>query len=175
MNMSFQRHSLSRRVILRKRRASRLARSFFALCIIALVIRLVVYKTLRKDPPEHVATFSDKNAATVSLAQVKIDWQYPTGPSGEKTAALHSPFHITYGGGERYMLATARALQESGYKTDILVTRDNVCNTTDKLLSIAGGLRIVLDPNLTRLLAVDKFNYHFTTPLPRYVSSRSFF
>lgn len=168
--MGLQRHSFTRRTRLRKRRLN-LILCVFAGFIIAFVIRGIIhtvpYHTVRREGSNGVNPLfiGDKTP-------IKIDWQYPTGPSGDKTAALHSPFHITYGGGERYMLATAKVLQESGYKTDFLVTRDNVCNTTDHLLSVANGLRIVLDPKLTRLLAVDKFNYHFTTPLPRYVSLR---
>lgn len=60
-------------------------------------------------------------------------------------AGLFTPYAIIPGGGERYFLTSALALQQLGYHIEILVTSDNVCNSTAYLRNTSESLRIALD------------------------------
>jgi hypothetical protein len=93
---------------------------------------------------------------------VQVDWAYPTGPSGERTAAVYTPYPLTFGGGERYLLYTVAVLQQLGYTTDVIVSPGNTCNTTTHLLTIARGLRVPLK-NDTNLVVVPKDFYKLRT------------
>lgn len=110
---------------------------------------------------------ADGGPAT-SLMSVGVDWAYPTGPSAERTAAVYTPYHLTLGGGERYLLYSAAVLQHLGYRTDVIVAPGNTCNTSQRLLSIAQGLRVPL-ANDTQLHIMRKDAYKLRTSR-RYVS-----
>lgn len=108
------------------------------------------------------------HSAGGSMLPVQVDWKYPIGPSDERTAAVYSPYHITFGGGERYLLYTVAVLQQLGYRTDVIVSPGNSCTSAKQLLSIASGLRVPL-ANDTKLHVIPKDRYRLRSS-KRYVS-----
>jgi len=67
-------------------------------------------------------------------------------------AALFSPYHITPGGGEKYLLESARAFQVMGYAVDLFTEPYNVCNTTQCILDVGNALNVDLDPTQFRYM-----------------------
>ena len=79
------------------------------------------------------------------------------------TAAIYTPYHITYGGGEKYLLQTASVLQSMGYKVDVLVNRQNTCQTIEDLHLIGAGLRVPLSIEMLELIHVDIYGGKIST------------
>ncbi len=65
-----------------------------------------------------------------------------------RPAAAFTPYFITPGGGEKYLLSTVRAMQTLGFFVDILVQPDNVCQAQQCVMDVATSLRVTLDPEL---------------------------
>jgi hypothetical protein len=61
-------------------------------------------------------------------------------------AAVFTPYHITPGGGEKYLLSTVQAMQSMGFSVDILIRPDNLCQAVPCVMEVATALRVTLDP-----------------------------
>lgn len=97
---------------------------------------------------------------TAPAAPVHIDWSaYPRAPdSQQRTAAVYSPCHLTLGGEARYLLYTVAVLQQLGYKTDVIVSPGNQCNSSAQLSEVARALRIHLAQDTGFKVAVQDGN-----------------
>ena len=85
-----------------------------------------------------------------------VDWETMTRDPNGGLAAVFTPYDILFGGGERYLLSAVAALQTEGYFVDVLVEKDNACNSTTHLVHVAKGLRVDLDPARVALKTVVK-------------------
>lgn len=85
-----------------------------------------------------------------------LDWKTMATDPGLGMAAVFTPYDIVFGGGERYLLAVARSVQMEGYFVDVLVESQNSCNSTERLVEVAKGLRVELDPSRVALKIVAK-------------------
>jgi glycosyltransferase involved in cell wall biosynthesis len=68
-------------------------------------------------------------------------------------AAVYTPYHITPGGGERYLLTSAYVFQKMGFVVHILVDINNKCQNINQLMVVSKFLRISLVPERTKLLS----------------------
>lgn len=60
-------------------------------------------------------------------------------------AAMFTPYHLTPGGGERYILSSALVMQDLGYFVTIMVPHDATVRTISQLKETTKALRISLD------------------------------
>jgi glycosyltransferase involved in cell wall biosynthesis len=77
-------------------------------------------------------------------------------------------YGITPGGGERYLLTSARAFQLQGFHVDILVKSDNKCKTIKFLRATAEFLRIELDYRKLSLRVIRLKGYRITKTVHSY-------
>jgi len=61
-------------------------------------------------------------------------------------AALHTPYHITPGGGEKYLLESLVLFQSIGYFVDIYAKSDNVCKSKDCILNVGTAVHAQIKP-----------------------------
>jgi glycosyltransferase involved in cell wall biosynthesis len=80
-------------------------------------------------------------------------------------AAVYTPYHITPGGGERYLLTSAYVFQKMGFVVHILVDKYNKCQNVNQLMVVSRFLRIDLLPERTKLLA--GYSYKLLKPRKR--------
>lgn len=73
-------------------------------------------------------------------------WHGYQASQGEAEAAVYTPFHITPGGGEKYLLSVVQALQYAGYTVTVYTGRFNSCRTKEDLLATAAALKVSLIP-----------------------------
>lgn len=66
-------------------------------------------------------------------------------------AAVFTPYHITPGGGEKYLLSIVQALQFAGYSVIVYTYRGNSCTSKQKLLETAASLRVDLRADMLDL------------------------
>ncbi|KAG1661594.1 hypothetical protein FOA52_000769 [Chlamydomonas sp. UWO 241] len=63
-----------------------------------------------------------------------------------KQSAVFTPYHITPGGGEKYLLSAVRAMQSMGHFVTVYVRPGNLCTSITDLMQTAEFLRVPLDP-----------------------------
>ena len=81
-----------------------------------------------------------------------LDWRNkPANSTEHGIAAVFTPYHITFGGGEKYLLQTVSVLQSMGYNVDVLVAKENLCQTKTDLSVIADGYGCLCPWNRWRL------------------------
>ncbi len=81
--------------------------------------------------------------------------------SDNREAAIYTPYHLTPGGGEKYLLTTVQSLQMSGYRVVIYVDHSNVVQTLEGVLQTAAALQVHLRSEILSLSlwSSRKFNY----------------
>ena len=82
-------------------------------------------------------------------------------PGVVKRAALLTPYGLTPGGGERYFLTSALALQKLGYAIDLILFADNICQTHNCIHDTLISLRIPLEPHSFQIRVIPK-SYDFS-------------
>jgi glycosyltransferase involved in cell wall biosynthesis len=75
---------------------------------------------------------------------------------GKGMAAAFTPYDISPGGGERYLLSAVTAMQKEGYFVHVLAEASNACKSTAQLLEVAAKLRVNVDPKRVELKTVHK-------------------
>eukprot|EP00955_Chlamydomonas_euryale_P082723 363760-Chlamydomonas_euryale.AAC.7 len=92
-----------------------------------------------RQPPSPLTTLSDEV------------WREYDGSSGAGHAAVFTPYHITPGGGEKYLLSAVEAMQSMGYFVTIYVRPFNRCSSVADLMQTASFLRVTLDQSKVSL------------------------
>lgn len=62
-----------------------------------------------------------------------------------KRAAIYTPYHLSPGGGEKYLLETVSVFQKIGYTVDIISSQENVCYDKKSLSDVARQLSTSID------------------------------
>lgn len=86
----------------------------------------------------------------------EVDWGSMRRDPRGGLAAVYTPYDITPGGGERYLLSAVAAMQREGYFVHVLAEASNACNSTTRLLEVASKLRVGVDPARVALKTATK-------------------
>jgi len=89
-----------------------------------------------------------------TVGPANVNWTGIDDGTRMRTAGFYTPYHITLGGGERYLLSSIKAAQYIGFHVEVLVGPDNVCQSVEKLMEVSRIMRIELNPWLTHLRTV---------------------
>eukprot|EP00955_Chlamydomonas_euryale_P004644 49736-Chlamydomonas_euryale.AAC.7 len=130
-----------------------------SLVSIALLLPLVytwlnlVPETLQLRKVERVDLLQSRSrqppsSVTTSRGEV---WKEYDDSSGAQHAAVFTPYHITPGGGEKYLLSAVEAMQSMGYFVTIYVRPFNRCASKADLMQTASFLRVTLDESKVSL------------------------
>ncbi|KAF5830576.1 hypothetical protein DUNSADRAFT_14342 [Dunaliella salina] len=109
---------------------------------------------------EKLDTAGDEGPARIQRPVLKtvgpssVNWTGLDDSTRMRTAGFYTPYHITLGGGERYLLSSIKAAQYIGFHVEVLVGPDNVCQSVEKLMEVSRIMRIELTPWLTHLRTV---------------------
>lgn len=76
-----------------------------------------------------------------------------------KYAAVYTPYHLTPGGGEKYLLTIAKSLQEVGFKLTIITYDWNVCKTIQCIQETANKLNVNINLQKVNLILIDSGKY----------------
>ena len=86
----------------------------------------------------------DESPGTCSVPSLKWEQSKKAYPSG--ISALYTPYPMVPGGGERYLLTFAAAMQRTGLHVHLLVERDNPVQNSNSLLIMASKMSIIIEP-----------------------------
>ena len=90
-------------------------------------------------------------------------------------SAIATPYDLVLGGGERYLLMAAYALQQLGHFVDVIVFNNNVCQDDSCLRDVAAKLRVGLDLERVRLCVREKVRFYYSIVDPAPVRYQVFF
>jgi hypothetical protein len=62
-----------------------------------------------------------------------------------KRAAIYTPYHLSPGGGEKYLLETVSVFQKIGFTVDIISSEENICTNRQCLSDVARQLSTSID------------------------------
>jgi glycosyltransferase involved in cell wall biosynthesis len=115
----------------------------------AIVFTCILYAVL--DPINRVHT--------KSLARVlRKEMSSKTGACGSEAtkprSAVMTPYDLTPGGGERYLLEMVAFFQSFGHTVDLIAADSNVCHNVSCVMELARALRVQIDPDLLCVRAV---------------------
>lgn len=74
-------------------------------------------------------------------------------------AAVCTPYHLTPGGGEKYIFSIMRELQRYAY-VDLIVMPYNVCQDTNCVMKLAATLDVAIDESRLRVLVAPLYEQH---------------
>ncbi|KAG1660007.1 hypothetical protein FOA52_009827 [Chlamydomonas sp. UWO 241] len=63
-----------------------------------------------------------------------------------RNASVYTPYHLTPGGGEKYLLSVVEVLQKSGHFVTLFLQENNIVQSVDQIMATASHLRVELDP-----------------------------
>lgn len=85
-----------------------------------------------------------------------------------RTAALFTPYNLTPGGGEKYLLTAARTFVDMNYKVTIIIYNRNVCHTKECIQETVDKLNVDLDMNQVTILLIDHIHYFYKNKMSSY-------
>ena len=97
------------------------------------------------------------NVRAAPAASAPSDISLAAAGDGTPRSAVMTPYDLVAGGGESYILNTARALQGLGHEVYLLVRSSNPCASVDCVLSLARELNVDLAPRRLHVLARPSF------------------
>jgi glycosyltransferase involved in cell wall biosynthesis len=98
------------------------------------------------SPPVKTGNLQRKNISSckTALSSCSNIWEGYARPGSN--AAVFTPYHITPGGGEKYLLSIVQAMQSEGMHVTVYVNEDNACANKSMLIETATALRVSLKP-----------------------------
>ena len=133
---------------MRKRLGGLLGLILAALCCLYALYALSLRQAF---PWQQAEVFTDGSVDCNDIQPFDSIWDGFQAGWGDNRAAAFTPFHITPGGGEKYLLSAVQALQDAGYFVTVYVYDGNGCRTKEQLLATAAALRVNLNPDMVTL------------------------